>query len=65
MAIEGMPGMTAATAAAVLSFFAPVGNVDQGVQPSPGLLAPCLGLALLAGAALWIGIGSTVVLLVA
>ena len=56
--------MTAAIAA-VLSFFAPVGNVDQCVQPSPGLLAPCLGLALLAGAALWIGIGSTVVLLVA
>ena len=56
--------MTAAIAA-VLSFFAPVGNVDQGAQPSAGLLAPCLGLALLAGTALWIGIGSTVVLLVA
>ena len=65
MAFERMQGMTAATAAAVLPFFAPVGNVDQGVQPSPSLLAPCLGLALLAGAALWIGIGSTVVLLVA
>ena len=64
MAFEGMQGMTAAIAA-VLSFFAPAGNVDQGVQPSPGLLAPCLGLALVAGAALWIGIGSTVVLLVA
>ena len=29
-----------------------VGNVDQCGQPSPGLLAPCLGLALVAGAAL-------------
>ena len=64
MAFEGMPGMTTAIAA-VLSFFAPAGNVDQDIQPSPDLLAPCLGLALVAGAALWIGIGSTVVLLVA
>ena len=31
-----------------------VGNVDQCGQPSPGLLAPCLGLALVAGSALWI-----------
>ena len=63
MAFEGMQGMTAAIAA-VLSFFAPASNVDQGVQPSPGLLAPCLGLALVAGAALWVGVGSAVVLLV-
>ena len=41
------------------------GAIDQGVQPSPGLLAPCLGLALVAGATLWIGIGSIVVLLAA
>jgi hypothetical protein len=40
-------------------------NVDQRGQPSPGLLAPCLGLALVAGAALWIGLGSIVVLLAA
>jgi hypothetical protein len=45
------------------SSFATFGHVDHFVQPSPGLLAPCLGLALVAGAALWIGIGSTVLLL--
>ena len=56
--------MTAATAAA-LSFFATFGHVDQCDQPSPRLLAPCLGLALVAGAALWLGISSIVVLLVA
>ena len=56
--------MTAATAAA-LSFFATFGHVDQCDQPSPGLLAPCLGLALMAGAALWLGISSIAVLLVA
>jgi len=56
--------MIAATAAA-LAFFATFGHVDQCGQPSSGLLAPCLGLALVAGAALWLGIGSIVVLLVA
>jgi hypothetical protein len=56
--------MTAASAA--LSFAATSGNVGRVVQPSTQrLLAPCLGLALVAGAALWIGIGSTLVLLVA
>ena len=47
------------------AFFAIFGNVDQRGQPSPGLLAPCLGLALVAGAALWVGLGSIVVLLAA
>ena len=55
--------MIAATAA--LTFFATFGHLDPCGQPSPGLLAPCLGLALVAGAALWLGIGSIVVLLVA
>jgi hypothetical protein len=64
MAPEGMQGMTAATTAA-LAFFTTFGHLDQGGQPSPGLLAPCLGLALVAGAALWLGLGSIVVLLVA
>ena len=64
MAHEGMQDMTAATTAA-LAFFATFGHLDQRGQPSPGLLAPCLGLALVAGAALWIGLGSIVVLLVA
>jgi hypothetical protein len=64
MAHKGMQDMTAATTAA-LSFFATFGHLDQGDQPSPGLLAPCLGLALVAGAALWLGLGSLVVLLVA
>jgi hypothetical protein len=64
MAFEGMQDMTAATAAA-LSFFATLGRLDQRGQPSPGLLAPCLGLALVAGAALWLGLGSLVVLLAA
>ena len=64
MAFEGMQDMTAATTAA-LSFSAIFGNADQGLQPSPCLLAPCLGLALVAGAALWIGLGSIVVLLAA
>jgi hypothetical protein len=64
MGSEGTPDMTAASAA--LSFAATSGNVGQVVQPSTQrLLAPCLGLALVAGAALWIGIGSTLVLLVA
>jgi hypothetical protein len=63
MAFDGMQDMTAATAA--LSFFATFGHLDQGGQPSPGLLAPCLGLALVAGAALWVGLGSLVVLLAA
>ena len=56
--------MTAATTTA-LAFFATSGYLDQRSQPSPGLLAPCLGLALVAGSALWIGLGSIVVLLVA
>ena len=56
--------MTAATTAA-LAFFATFSHLDQCGQPSPGLLAPCLGLALVAGAALWLGLGSIVVLLVA
>jgi hypothetical protein len=64
MAFEGMQDMTAATTAA-RSFFTTFGHLDQGGQPSPGLLAPCLGLALVAGAALWIGLGSIVVLLAA
>jgi hypothetical protein len=63
MAQEGTQDMTAATAA--LAFFATFGHLDPCGQPSPGLLAPCLGLALVAGAALWLGIGSIVVLLVA
>ena len=53
MAHEGMQDMTAATTAA-LAFFATFGYLDQRGQPSPGLLAPCLGLALVAGAARWI-----------
>jgi hypothetical protein len=64
MAHKGMQDMTAATAAA-RSFSAIFGHLDQCGQPSPGLLAPCLGLALVAGAALWIGLGSIVVLLAA
>ena len=64
MAHEGMQDMTAATTAAS-SFFATFGHVDQCDQPSPRLLAPCLGLALMAGAALWLGISSIAVLLVA
>lgn len=55
--------MTAATAA--LSFAA-VTDVAPVAQPSSHRLrAPSLGLALVAGAALWAGIGSTIALLVA
>jgi hypothetical protein len=64
MAHKGMQDMTAATTAA-FSLFATLGHLDQRGQPSPGLLAPCLGLALVAGAALWLGLGSIVVLLAA
>ena len=64
MAHEGMQDMIAATTAA-LAFFATFGYLDQRGQPSLGLLAPCLGRALVAGAALWIGLGSIVVLLAA
>jgi hypothetical protein len=64
MAHKGMQDMTAATTAA-LAFVATFGSIDQRGQPSPGLLAPCLGLALVAGAALWVGLGSLVVLLAA
>jgi hypothetical protein len=60
MAHKGMQDMTAATAA--LSFSATFGHLDRCDQPSPGLLAPCLGLALVAGVALWIGLGSVVLL---
>ena len=59
-----MQDMTAATTTA-LAFFATFGYLDQRGQPSPGLLAPCLGLALVAGSVLWIGLGSIVVLLAA
>jgi hypothetical protein len=64
MAHKGMQDMTAATNAA-LAFFATFGHLDPCGQPSPGLLAPCFGLALMAGAALWLGLSSIVVLLVA
>jgi hypothetical protein len=63
MAHGGMQDMTAAIAA--FSFFANFSHLDQRSRPSPGLLAPCLGLALVAGAALWLGLGSIVMLLVA
>jgi hypothetical protein len=57
-----MQKMTAATAA--LSYAAAdVAPVAQAI--SQRLRAPCLGLAVMAGAALWVGIGSTFVLLVA
>ena len=52
--------MTAATATFAFADAAPV------TQPiSQRLRAPCLGLALVAAGALWVGIGSTIVLLVA
>ena len=55
--------MTAATAA---FSFAATADVAPVAQPSSQRLrAPCLGLALMAGAALWVGIGSTIALLVA
>ena len=52
--------MTAATAA-----FSFAGTTDVAVVKPVGqrMRAPCLGLALVAGAALWAGIGSTVLLL--
>ena len=54
--------MTAATAA--FSFAA--ADAAPVAQPiSRRLRAPCLGLALVAAGALWVGIGSTIVLLVA
>ena len=55
--------MTTATAA-----LAYVATSDVAAVASTGgqrLRAPCLGLALIGGAALWVGIGSTIALLVA
>ncbi len=52
--------MTAATATFA---FADAATVAQPI--SQPLRAPCLGLALVAAGALWVGIGSTIVLLVA
>lgn len=54
--------MTAATA----TFAFAAADAAPVAQPiSQRLRAPCLGLALVAAGALWVGIGSTIVLLVA
>ena len=51
--------MTAATTALTLT----ATSGDAAKPVTQRLSAPCLGLALMAGAALWVGIGSTVALL--
>ena len=48
---------------AITSCFAPV-QVERG-EPVQRLAVPCLGLALAAGAGLWVAIGSTVAMLLA
>lgn len=54
--------MTAATAALAFD----TADLVAVAQPiSQRLRAPCLGLALVAAGALWVGIGSTIALLVA
>ena len=60
---KGMQDMTAAIAAP--SFAATVDVAPVTKPSSQRLLAPCLGLALVAGAALWVGIGTAVALMVA
>jgi hypothetical protein len=63
MRSKGTQDMTAATAA--LSFAAEA-DVAPVTKPSgQRLRAPCLGLALVAGGALWAGIGSTIALMIA
>lgn len=55
--------MTAASAA--LSFAASTDVAPVAMTGSQRLRAPCLGLALVAGAALWVGIGTTIALIIA
>ena len=60
-----MPGMTQMTT--ITASFAPVPvvrQVERG-EAVQRLSAPCLGLALAAGAGLWVAIGSTVAMLLA
>ena len=56
-----MPGMTQMTA--ITACFVPV-QVEHG-KLSQRMSAPCLGLALAAGAGLWAAIGSTLAMFLA
>ena len=60
-----MPGMTKMTAITTCVASVPVVCKIERGMPAQRLAVPCLGLALAAGAGLWMAIGSTVAMLLA